>query len=155
MCAITKPPHRGGHHEGEPRRQPLVPACPITTGAKTPRRPVIEFSSQNVAGCSTKQTEHKRNELADIVVRDRIHVYCVQETWGTGNECLDISGCRFFLRAPSKAERTNTRGGVGIILRPAAIGAWERAGSPPPVQPGLIVEAAWIIALELHTFHGP
>jgi hypothetical protein len=74
---------------------------------------------------------------------------CLQETWTSEDEDLLIHGHQFILHGgPSK------RGGVGFILSPKAIKAWERAGQPDPIKSGNVAERERTISIELHYLDG-
>jgi hypothetical protein len=61
---------------------------------------------------------------------------------------FNIHGYHFMLHGGSG------RGGVGLVLSPRAIKAWELAGQPDPIKSGNITGRERTISIELHYLDG-
>ena len=78
--------------------------------------------------------------------RRGIFAACVQETWRSGNDIIDINQCKLILAGLKKEEQSN-RGsqGVGIALSSQAVNAWRAAGCEVHDDLGAPVIAVWLL----------
>ena len=121
--------------------------------------------SYNVQGLKQDQ---KLEELALYIANNKIDFLCLQETWLCGSEPQDITTaltskspnptnpnstiltkCTLFQHA-QETQPGRGSGGVGIMLSPSGLKAWERAGSPDPILMPLIEGIGRAMGLELH-----
>jgi hypothetical protein len=120
-----------------------------TESKRAQRRPNLSITSNNCRGFSAKTSIWKRDELAHSMKKHNVDATCLQETWNAEDEDFIIHGYHFFLHGgPSR------RGGVGIVLSPKAIKAWERAGQPDPIKSGNVAGRERTISIELHYLDG-
>ena len=94
---------------------------------KVLKRDIVQIISQNVRGLKTVD---RINELTLLLYKRNIFMACVQETWRTGFESLN-GNFGYKLLLSGKERQTSNRGssGIGIVLSPKSIFAWEAAGS--------------------------
>jgi hypothetical protein len=113
------------------------------------KRPNLSITTKNLRGFSGENSIGKRDEIAHSMKEHNVDVACLQETWTSEDEVLLIHGHQFILHGgPSN------RGGVGLVLSPKAIKAWERAGQPDPIKSGNVAERERTISIELHFLDG-
>ena len=74
-----------------------------------------------------------REALTLIMSRKKVDVMLLQETWSPdpAGRWITPTGYLFLLhRAPRKADSGRRTCGVGFVLSPSAVDAWEAAGAP-------------------------
>ena len=74
--------------------------------------------------------------IVDLMIKQNIMVYCIQETWTLGS-CSTLVQGHIVIRH-NREERTigskgKIPGRVAIILSPTAVEAWRAAGLKPPI----------------------
>ena len=110
------------------RCAPRARAAPrvLRGGVPARRRPDERcLISQN---CRGLKSASRLTELAAVLRARHAFAACLQETWRTGRERMTEGGYRFFGMGPD-VQRGRGSQGVAIALSPAAIAAWEAAGS--------------------------
>ena len=74
--------------------------------------------------------------IVDLMIKQNIMVYCIQETWTLGS-CSTLVRRHMVIRQNREERTIGTKGripgGVAIILSPTAVEAWREAGSKPPI----------------------
>ena len=102
-------------------------ASMLSTPPRVPaKKKTISLISQNARGV---KAEEWMEELTSSMNRRGIFAACVQETWRSGNDVIDLNRCKLIL-AGLKKEEQSRRGsqGVGIVLSSLAVDAWRAAG---------------------------
>ena len=84
--------------------------------------------SVDIAKCSRSQS--RREELTVSMKRRGIFAACVQGTWRSGKDTVEVNQCKLVLTGLDAKEQRSNRGsqGVGIALSPQAVDAWRAAG---------------------------
>eukprot|EP00980_Cylindrotheca_fusiformis_P021013 scaffold8028_cov81-Cylindrotheca_fusiformis.AAC.1 len=109
----------------------------------------LSVVTHNVQGYTNNQA-CKKDHIASFLNKDKkskATIYLVQETWEKDNNTTEVEGCLFL--SNGNPENTRKHGGVGIILSPEAVKAWERAGQPEPIRPPPVASATRSIAIEI------
>ena len=94
---------------------------------RTAKKNTVQILSQNARGLKSVD---RIEELTTSMNERGVFATCIQETWRTGSEVLDINSCKLILNGLSKKQQTCRRGsqGVGIVLSSKAVEAWKAAG---------------------------
>ena len=92
----------------------------------------------NVQGLKGKDKglESLVDPIVDLMIKDNIMVYCIQETWTLGSCSTLVRGNMVFQHNQEEriiGTKGRILGGVAIILSPTACEAWIAAGSKPPI----------------------
>ena len=87
----------------------------------------VKLVSQNVRGL---KSDTRLDELFAYIIRMDVLAACVQETWRSGTEVLENTGCILFLSSQNAHLQAGRRGsqGVGIALSPKGLQAWKAGG---------------------------
>ena len=101
----------------------LLPPPPRTSARKS----TIRLVSQNARGL---KSEEKMEELTLSMKARGIFASCIQETWRSGKDTVDINQCKLVFAGLDVKEQRSNRGsqGVGIVLSSQAVDAWRAAG---------------------------
>ena len=102
---------------------------PIPTKKRPSEFKNLRFDSFNCEGLSPQSKE----EIMEIMSRKKVDVMLLQETWSPdpAGRWITPTGYLFLLHgAPRKADSGRRTCGVGFVLSPSAIDAWEAAGAP-------------------------
>ena len=105
-------------------------AVETTNGFNYAKRKLITQSivSQNVRGL---KSNYRMEELISNFNRRDLLAACIQETWRTGTEIIEVGQSRLILAGLEKTGVIGKRGsqGVGIVLGQAGVNAWKAAGA--------------------------
>ena len=94
--------------------------------------------TQNVQGLTGKDKglESLVDPIVYLMIKDKIMVYCIQETWTLGS-CSTLVRGHMVVRHNQEELTIGTKGriqgGVAIILSPTECKAWRAGGSKPPI----------------------
>ena len=91
------------------------------------RKNYVTFLSQNVRGIKSND---RIEELVQIFAKSNAIVACLQETWRFDNEQFELGDYRLITSGLKRGNYKGNRGsqGVGILLSPDGIAAWNAAG---------------------------
>ena len=100
----------------------------LLRNAKNKKLNTANFVTQNVRGLKSCE---RFEELVHAIQSGNTFAACIQETWRTGAEILELNQCRILLSGLAPDANVSKRGsqGVGIFLSEAAVKAWRSAGS--------------------------
>lgn len=95
--------------------------------AKKNRHFIECIVSQNARGL---KTDDRVQELFAALKMRNLFAVCLQETWRTGCDLLEVGECRLILAGLNSMKSRRGEQGVGIALSQKAVLAWKAAGSP-------------------------
>ena len=129
---ITTKPRRGtrttrARKPAPVSNQPRIPNT-INPAPKRPREfKSLRFESFNCEGLSP----HSREEIIIMMKQDKVDVLLLQETWTEEPQARTVTpdGFLFLLHGTRKPPQGRNSCGVGFVLSPSAVDAWEKAGA--------------------------
>ena len=109
----------------------------------------VNFISQNVRGVKSDQ---RLEELFHVLSSRNILAACLQETWRSGTEIIELNGLCMISNGVPPSEVTSNRGskGVAIVLSNDGILAWKAGGSESHTDLGPRIVALRLLLKDNH-----
>ena len=109
----------------------LFPNSEKSPNETCPTHGTIYTQNVQVLTGKDKRLESLVDPLVDLMITNKIMVYCIQETWNVGSGSKLVRG-HMVLRHNQEERAIGSKGrimgGVAIILSPTAVEAWRAAG---------------------------